>query len=333
VNGRLAIIGGGSWGTALSVVLSPRFDQVHLWVHEADLAKRIAASRENDVYLPGIRLPANVCPTTSLEQALDQAGIVLTVMPSHHARGMVERMLPFLTPSMRFVSATKGIENGTLLRISQVIEETIATRFSSPVAVLSGPTFALEVARGEPAAIAIASTDHELAGAIQAAFSGPTFRPYTNADPVGVEVGAALKNVIAIAAGICQGLGLGSNAKAALITRGLAEITRLAVAMGGRPQTLSGLSGLGDLVLTCTGELSRNRRVGMELAAGRTLAEILAGMQMVAEGVQTTSAAMGLARKFGVNLPIIEQMEAILSGGKQPREALRELMDRSLKEE
>jgi len=330
---RLAIIGGGSWGTALSIILAPRFETVRLWVYESDLAQRMVATRENDVFLPGFQLPPCVEPVCSLQDALHGADVVLTVIPSHHVRVVVGSMLPWLTPQMLLVSATKGIENGSLMRVSQVLAEVIGTRFQPDVAVLSGPTFAREVAQGEPTAIAIASTNQDLSRRIQAAFSGPTFRLYTNSDPVGVEVGASLKNVIAIAAGVCQGLGFGSNAKAALITRGLAEITRLAVAMGAQPQTLSGLAGLGDLVLTCSGELSRNRKVGLELAAGRTPGEILGSMTMVAEGVQTTHAAMDLSRRFGVNLPITEQMEAILSGRKSPREALRELMDRSLKGE
>ncbi len=329
----LAIIGGGSWGTALAVVLAPRFDQVTLWVHEPELCARMAASRQNDVFLPGVPLPANVLPVNHLESAPGGASIVLIVTPSHHVRAVAGRLAPHLHPGMLFVSAAKGLEQGTLLRVSQVLEDVIGPRFPPRIAVLSGPSFAREVAAGEPAAIAVASTDEDAAARVQEAFRGPTFRPYRNNDPVGVEIGAALKNVIAIAAGVCHGLGLGSNAKAALITRGLAEITRLAVAMGGNPRTLSGLAGLGDLVLTCTGELSRNRRVGLELAAGKPLAEILSGMKMVAEGVQTTSAALELAHRFGVDLPITEQMEAILSGRKTPQAALRDLMDRSLKGE
>lgn len=330
---RLAIIGGGSWGTALSIVLAPRFEQVTLWVYESDLAARIARTRENDTFLPGFSLPSSVIPTSELAQALQDAEIVLTVMPSHHVRVVTTNMLPLLNPEMLFVSATKGIENGSLLRVSEILAEVIRPRFDPSIAVLSGPTFAREVAQGEPTAIAISSVNRELSRQVQAAFSGPTFRLYTNHDPVGVEVGASLKNVIAIAAGVCQGLGFGSNAKAALIARGLAEITRLAVAMGAQPQTLSGLAGLGDLVLTCSGELSRNRQVGIALASGKTLDQILGSMTMVAEGVQTTHAAMDLARKFGVVLPITEQMEAILSGCRSPQEALRELMDRSLKGE
>jgi glycerol-3-phosphate dehydrogenase (NAD(P)+) len=234
---------------------------------------------------------------------------------------------------MLFVSATKGIENGTLLRMSEVITQVIGPRFIPRVAVLSGPTFAREVARGEPTALVVSSHDDELARRVQSAFSGPTFRLYTNGDPIGVELGGALKNVIAIGAGIIQGLGLGSNAMAALITRGLAEITRLATLAGGAPLTLAGLAGLGDLVLTCHGELSRNRRVGVELAKGRRIDDIVDEMKMVAEGVETTYAAVDLARRYGVEMPIAEQMNAILRLGRPPREAIRELMERTLKGE
>lgn len=326
----LAIIGAGSWGTALSLVLAPRFERLRLWVHEEDLAARMKATRENDVYLAGFKLPANVDVETQLAAALAGASVVLGVMPSRHARGLYRKMLPFIDPAMTFVSATKGIENGTLLRMSEVIAEVTG---SPKIAVLSGPTFAREVARGEPAAVVVASHDPAVATDIQTAFSGPSLRLYTNHDPIGVEVGAALKNVIAIGAGVCQGLGLGNNSLAALITRGLAEITRLAVAMGGQPRTLAGLAGLGDLVLTCSGELSRNRHVGLELARGRKAEDVTASMTMVAEGVETCAAAVDLGAKFGVDLPIIQQMHEVLHRGKNPREALRDLMERSLKTE
>lgn len=330
---KLAIIGGGSWGTALAVVLAPRFEEIRLWVRESDLARRIFTSRENDVFLPGIRLPDSVFVTSILEEAARGTQIVLGVMPSHYAREIYRALLPGLNRDMIFVSATKGIERGSLLRISEVIQQVLEPAFPPKVAALSGPTFAKEVARGEPAAVVVASSDESLAAQIQARFSGPTFRLYTNADPVGVEVGAALKNVIAIAAGVCQGLGLGSNTQAALITRGLAEITRLAVAMGGQPKTLAGLAGLGDLVLTCSGDLSRNRNVGKELASGKSLSEIVGSMKMIAEGVETCDAAVALGRKFQVDLPIIEQMYAVLHSSKSPKEAIRDLMDRSLKAE
>jgi glycerol-3-phosphate dehydrogenase (NAD(P)+) len=330
---NLSIIGGGSWGTALAIVLAPRFQTVRLWLHEADLAARMESTRENDVFLPGLLLPQNVAVGARLEWALEGAGIVLGVMPSQHARLVYSGMLPHLNPDAIIVSATKGIERDSLLRMSEVIEDVLQAEFEPKVAVLSGPTFAREVARGEPAAVVVAAADESLAREVQAAFSGPTFRLYTNSDPIGVEVGAALKNVIAIGAGVGQGLGLGNNTLAALITRGLAEITRLAVAMGGQPKTLAGLAGLGDLVLTCSGELSRNRKVGFELAHGRDLAEILGSMNMIAEGVDTCDAAVELGEKFEVDLPIIQQMHAVLHAAKSPREAVRELMDRSLKGE
>jgi glycerol-3-phosphate dehydrogenase (NAD(P)+) len=283
------------------------------------------------VYLPGLRIPENVRIVSDLDSVIDGARMLLGVVPSKHARALYRRIVPQLDPSTTFVSATKGIENGTLLRMSEVFRE-IAGR-PAKVAVLSGPTFAREVASGEPAAVVIAADQADIAASVQAAFSGPTFRLYTNSDVIGVEVGGALKNVIAIGAGVVQGLGMGNNTQAALITRGLAEITRLAVAMGARPMTLAGLAGLGDLVLTCGGELSRNRRVGIELARGKNLAEIVSSTPMIAEGVETCAAAVGLAQRHGVDLPIIQLMEAVLHHGKDPREAVRELMERSLKGE
>jgi len=278
-------------------------------------------------------VPEHVEIVTDLRAALDDAGIVLGVIPSRHARALYTQMLPHLAPSMIFASATKGLEDGTLLRISESLAEVVGPRFAPRIAVLSGPTFAREVARGEPTALVVASTESETASRVQTAFSGPTFRLYTSSDPIGVEIGGALKNVIAIAAGVVQGLGLGSNTMAALITRGLAEITRLAVVMGGQPKTLAGLAGLGDLVLTCEGELSRNRRVGTELARGRALSEITSSTPMIAEGVETCAAAVALGAKFGVDLPIIQQMHAVLHQSKAPRAAIRDLMERSLKGE
>ncbi|MEO8100394.1 MAG: NAD(P)H-dependent glycerol-3-phosphate dehydrogenase [Acidobacteriota bacterium] len=330
---KLAIIGGGSWGTALAVVLAPRAQSVRLWVYEDHLARAMQATRENTTFLPGFRLPDAVEATSDLAFALHGTDIVLGVMPSRHAASLYGAMLPNLNPQMIFVSATKGIEPNHLSRISEVIHGVLGARFEPKVAVLSGPSFAREVARGDPTAVVIASVDASVASSVQSAFSGPSFRLYTNSDPIGVEVGAALKNVIAISSGICSGLGLGSNTQAALITRGLAEITRLAVAMGGQQKTLSGLAGVGDLILTCTGALSRNRQVGIELAEGKSLAEIINSTLMVAEGVVTCDAAVELGRKFDVDLPIIQQMHAVLHGSRTPQAALRELMDRTLKSE
>jgi len=317
----------------LAIVLAPRFPELRLWVFEKDLAARICETRENDVYLPGTRLPEHIQVVSDLRVAVDEAEMVLSVMPSHHIRGLYQQMLPYLSSSMGFVSATKGLENDSLLRPSEVIHSVLLERFTPRVAAISGPTFAREVARRDPTALVVSSTDTAFAEQVQKAFSGPAFRLYRSSDTTGVEIGGAIKNVIAIGAGVVHGMGLGHNATAALITRGLAEMTRLAVAMGGQPQTLAGLAGLGDLVLTCTGELSRNRTVGVELARGRKLDEIVGSMKMVAEGIKTTAAAVALARRHTVEMPIAEQMYQMLHHGLAPGEAIRRLMERSLKEE
>jgi len=330
---NLAIIGAGSWGTALAMALGPRFSRVRLWVYETDLAARMAASRENDAYLSGFQLSANVEVTSSLAAALEDASIILSAVPSHLVRSLYQQMLPYLTESMAFVSATKGLENGTLLRMSEVIAAVLAPRMAPPVAVISGPTFAKEVAAGQPTALVVASTDGGFAERLQTAFSGPVFRLYTSSDTIGVEIGGSIKNVVAIGAGVLHGLGLGNNPMAALITRGLAEMTRLAVAMGGREQTLAGLAGLGDLVLTCNGDLSRNRSVGVELAHGRKLDEIVHSMRMVAEGIKTTNAAVDLAKRYSVEMPIAERMFEMMHSDLAPRVAIQRLMERSLKGE
>jgi glycerol-3-phosphate dehydrogenase (NAD(P)+) len=330
---NLAIIGAGAWGTALAIVLAPRFSRVRLWVYEQDLAVRMNDSRENDLYLPGCPLPAGVQPVGDLGAALDGADVVLSVVPSHLVRALYQRMLPFVTESMLFVSATKGLENDSLLRMSEIVQETLQVRFAPRVAVISGPSFAREVACFEPTALAVASVDASTAARIQAAFSGPTFRLYTSPDTIGVELGGSVKNVIALGAGVLHGLGLGHNAMAALITRGLAEITRLVLAMGGRVQTMAGLAGLGDLVLTCTGDLSRNRAVGVALAHGRKLDEIVHSMKTVAEGIKTTNAVVDLARQHSVDMPISGQVFEMLHFGVSPREAIQSLMGRSLKGE
>lgn len=332
---KISIIGGGSWGTALAIVLSRARErhEIRLWIREAGLARATAQTRVNDLYLPGFSLPEEVLVTNDLAEALAGAGVVLSVVPSPYLGGVYRQMLAHLKPEMVFVSATKGIENRTLLRMSEVIAAIVGEKFSPRVAALSGPTFAREIARGDPAAVVISSRDQELARAIQHALSGPTFRLYTNDDIIGVELGGATKNIIAIAAGVCDGLGLGSNSIAALITRGLVEITRLAGACGARRETLGGLAGIGDLVLTCTGALSRNRTVGVELGKGRALQEITSSMRMVAEGVYTVVATMELARKKGVEMPITAQMHALMYEGRTPRDAIRELMERTLKHE
>ena len=332
---KISIIGAGAWGTSLAIVLGASHT-VHLWAHESSVVDAINQRRANELFLPGFSLPESVRATNNWRDSLNGSQIVISVMPSHHCRAVFEEMHPYLTPEMLIVSATKGLENGTNMRMTDVISSVVnnAMHFSPRIGALSGPSFAQEVARGDPTAVTIASTDHGLAETVQREFSNPSFRVYTNDDVIGVELGGALKNIIAIASGICNGLGLGHNSIAGLITRGLAEITRLAVACGARQETLSGLAGLGDLVLTCTGELSRNRSVGVELGRGRKLPEILAGMHgTVAEGIFTTNAAVGLARKKGIEMPITEQMHAILQEGKPPREAIHELMTRSAKSE
>jgi glycerol-3-phosphate dehydrogenase (NAD(P)+) len=328
---NLAIIGGGSWGTALACVLASRFERVSLWVYEPDLAARIESTRVNDVFLPDIQIPANVHASHSLGAVISGANVVITATPSHALRATCAQLHPHIPPTTPLVTATKGLESGTLLRMSEVLEATLGS--SHPVAVLSGPTFAREVATGNPTAVVLASDDRSLVTTLQTAFAGPTFRIYGSHDPIGVEMGGALKNVIAIGAGISDGLGLGHNAVAALITRGLAELTRVAVALGARPETLSGLAGLGDLVLTCTGDLSRNRQVGLKLAAGFSLDRILESTPMVAEGVKTTSVALQLAARCGVDLPIAAEMNAVLEGNRSPGEAIKRLMGRALRNE
>ena len=332
---RIAIIGAGAWGTGLAIVLGRNGNhEVRLWAHEKEVRDSISARRINELFLPGQLIPTPVSPTGSFEEALQGAEIVVSVMPSQHCRALFQQMLPHLDPAMLFVSATKGLEETTLLRMTEVASQVVASSFTPRIGALSGPSFAREVARGDPTAITVASKDAELAETIQREFSDSRFRLYTNDDIVGVELGGALKNIVAIAAGVCDGLGLGHNSVAALITRGLTEITRLAVACGGRPETMAGLAGLGDLVLTCTGGLSRNRSVGVELGRGRKLPEIIAGMHgAVAEGVFTTQAAVGLARARRVEMPITEQMDAILHRGKSPAEAMHDLMTRSVKRE
>jgi glycerol-3-phosphate dehydrogenase (NAD(P)+) len=324
---RIAIMGSGSWGTALALSLARRGDHsIALWSHSAPLG----------TYLPGFPIPPQVNPVTDIASALRSADIVISVVPSQHVRAIYEEMVGFLEPQQLIVSATKGIEDETFLRMTQVIEQVLGRQNPDGrrLGVLSGPSFAQEVAAGDRTAVTIACEDSSIANRLQEELSAPALRIYTNDDVIGVELGGALKNVIAIAAGIAAGLGLGHNSAAAIITRGVAEITRLAVACGGRRETLAGLSGLGDLVLTCTGPLSRNRSVGVELGRGHKLPAILAQLQgKVAEGVRTTSAALGLAKAHSVEMPITEQMAAILEHGKSPQDAIRELMARPGRDE
>jgi len=333
IRSKIAVIGAGSWGTALSLTLARLGHAVRLWAYEEEVAESIRRHRENTLFLPGFNLPDSITPATNLPEALEGAAFVLTVMPSHVCRTLHEQMLPFLNPEMVLVSATKGLETGSLMRMSEVIQGVLAPRFEPRLAVLSGPSFAREVARGDPTAVVVASRDQEAARLVQKEFSSATLRLYTSSDVTGVELGGAVKNVIAIAAGVIEGLGLGHNPKAALITRGLAEMTRLACACGARGETLAGLAGMGDLVLTCTGDLSRNRSVGFELGRGRKLPDILASTRAVAEGVNTAGATLDLARRRDVEMPITEQVQRILQDRISPRDAIRELMDRTLKGE
>jgi glycerol-3-phosphate dehydrogenase (NAD(P)+) len=332
---KIAILGAGGWGTALAIVLSRSRNphEVSLWAHNAERAESIGRERENKTYLPGPKLPESVRIHSELEAALSGAQVIVGAVPSAHARAVYVSALPFVAGGTSFVSASKGLEPSTHLRMSEVIAQVVAPKFAARIAVISGPSFALEAARGEPTAVVLASRDAGLATELQEEFAGPNFRLYTNDDLLGVELAGAMKNVMAIAAGACQGLGLGSNALAALITRGLAEMARLAVALGARPETLSGLAGLGDLVLTCTGALSRNRFVGIELGKGRPLGEIMENMRMVAEGVDTATPLLALAREHHIEMPITEQVNAILHAGKSPKDAIRDIMERPLKRE
>ncbi len=320
----VAVLGAGSWGTALAIHLARVGHDVRLWGRDTAFVQDVAARRANAVYLPGITLPSAVTMTASLEEAAAGAEVVVSALPSHGCRAVMRAVRPHLAASAVIVSATKGLETDTLLRMSEVIVE--ETGGEKPVVVLSGPSFAQEVAQQLPTAVLVASSDRGALEIVQDEFRGPYFRLYGSPDVIGVELGGALKNVIAIAAGVVEGLGLGHNALAALITRGLAEIGRLACAAGAQRETSAGLSGLGDLVLTCTGSLSRNRRVGLELARGRPIREILASTKMVAEGVKTTSVALALGVRYGVELPITTQMAAVLDQRSDVRSALDALM-------
>ena len=326
---NVAVVGAGSWGTALAAHLARRGHALSLWSRDPALAQQLAAGGGNPRYLPGVTLPA-IAATSDLGAAVAGAEVVFVAVPSEFCRATYRAIRDGLDAGTILVSATKGLEIDSLRRMSEVAGEEVPGR---AVAVLSGPSFALEVAQGQPTTVVVASKDVAVAEAVQHAVSSRAFRAYSSDDVTGVELGGALKNVIAIAAGILDGLGYGHNTVAALITRGLAEIARLSVALGARPDTLSGLAGLGDLVLTCTGALSRNRRLGHALGAGRSLEDALGALHMVAEGVRTTRAACALARQSGVEMPIAEQMRAVLYEGKSPREGVEELMLRTLKRE
>jgi glycerol-3-phosphate dehydrogenase (NAD(P)+) len=338
---RIAIVGSGSWGTALALSLTRHGGHsIVLWSHSSSVAEAIATQRENLIYLPGYHIPEEIRITCDLNAAIKNAKIVISAVPAQHLRHIYREMAPYFSASQVVVSGTKGIEDGTFLRMTEVIAQVLHAENVPmvselpPLGVLSGPSFAQEVAAGFPTAITLAFPKGGPASRLQKEFGSQELRIYTNDDVIGVELGGALKNVVAIAAGIAAGMGFGHNSVASIVTRGIAEITRLAVACGGRRDTLAGLSGLGDLVLTCTGPLSRNRTVGIELGRGRKLPEVLAGLQgKVAEGVRTTSAALGLAAKHRVEMPITEQISAILDHDKSPQDAIRELMSRPGRDE
>lgn len=330
---QIAVIGAGSWGTALADLLARKGFFVTLWCYEKDLAQRLARNRINDLYLPRISLPESLEVTASLPSALSDKELILFVTPSQATRAVLEQGLAFIPSGAYVVCASKGIENGTLMLLSQVFEQFLPAQQHEQMGFLSGPSFAHEVSQSMPTAVVAAAKDLAVAELIQKIFSTENFRVYTHWDIVGVEVGGAIKNVIALAAGVADGLGFGHNTRAALITRGLAEMTRLGIKLGGAAETFAGLAGMGDLVLTCTGDLSRNRGVGIELGRGRRLKEIVDGMQMVAEGIKTTLSVYQLAQKLKVDVPITEQMYLILYADKDPREAVTDLMLRDLKAE
>lgn len=330
---RVAVIGAGSWGTALALVAARAGHEVNLWSHSPDVAHAITEHRINVVYLPEISLPANISATDDLESAVSDAELVVSAVPSHVCREVFGRLARVFPSEAILVSATKGIENTTLMRIEEVAADVFNTPITDRYVALSGPTFALEVARDEPCAIVAAARNAVAAVKTQEVFASRRFRVYTNADVTGVEIAGATKNVMAIATGTVNGLGLGYNSAAALVTRGLAEMTRLAVAVGGKAETLAGLAGLGDLVLTCFGNLSRNRRVGYELGQGSQLGDVVGQMREVAEGVKTTRAAYDLSRRLGVEMPIAEGVYRMLYEGKSPAELQVELMERPLKSE
>jgi len=331
-NESVAIVGAGSWGTAFAIMLAERYGEITLWAHEENVCASIRERRENEAFLPGFKVPAAVRPTNDLAEAVAGKSVIAFAVPSHHMRNIAAKVAPFLSPDACLVSLSKGVENGTLLRMTELLSNA-SPAHSLRIAVLSGPTFASEVADGKPTGATVAAQDLDIARRLQFALCGSRFRLYADDDVIGIETGGALKNVMAIAAGICDGLGFGHNSQAMLISRGLAEITRLGVRLGAHPQTFAGLSGMGDLVLTCTGDLSRNRTVGVRVGRGEPIDKILEGMRMVAEGVLTARSAVELSGREGVLMPISEQVFSILHEGKDAREAVSELFARALKSE
>jgi glycerol-3-phosphate dehydrogenase (NAD(P)+) len=330
---RIGVIGAGGWGTALAKVLADKGENVALWCHGEDSFRTITGSRENRIYLPGVSLPPGILATRSLEEAVAGKILIICALPSHVVRAVLAPIAPKLDHAATLLCGTKGLEEESLRTMAELFNDIFGAEHKSRHAFLSGPTFALEVARQLPAAVTVAAYDEAVARSVQQTLSTGSLRVYTSPDVIGVQIGGVVKNVIAIAAGISDGLNLGQNARAALVTRGLAEMTRLAMRMGADPLTLAGLPGLGDLVLTCAGDLSRNRAVGLQIAAGKSLQEITASTRMIAEGVRNTRSLHALATKLTVEMPIVNQMHAVLYAGKKPAEAVQDLMQRSLKAE
>jgi glycerol-3-phosphate dehydrogenase (NAD(P)+) len=330
---RIGVVGGGAWGTALAKLLADKGFVLDLWVFEQEVKEQIETHRENQVFLPHIKLPENIIPTNDLGLAVRGKDLVLVVVPSHCMRDMAGRMKAFISPGTILVTASKGIENKTHMTMTQILAEQIDFIPEKNIAVLSGPSFAKEVANKVPTVVAAASTSRETAEVVQEIFSCPTFRVYINDDPVGTQIGGAMKNVLAIAAGICDGMKMGLNPRAALITRGLTEMNRLGTRLGADPLTLSGLAGVGDLLLTCTGDLSRNYTVGRQIGEGRKPDDIISEMRTVAEGVKTTRSVYNLSRKLGVDLPICNEVYSVLFEGLCVEETVQRLMNRSLKHE
>ena len=330
---RIGVIGGGSWGTALAKLLAEKGYPVSLWMHNAERCREMSEKRENAAYLPGISLPYNLLPSTDLREVVHGKTALVCVVPSHVLRSVMSEAAPLVEGKPLIVTASKGIEDETSKTMIGVLEDVFPRALHGRLCVLSGPSFAREVARGMPTAVTAASTDSEAAAECQTTFTTSFFRVYTSNDVVGVELGGAVKNVIAIAAGVSDGLGFGHNSRAALITRGIAEVARLGARLGADPRPLAGLAGMGDLVLTCTGDLSRNRSVGLRLGKGERLSDILADMKMVAEGVRNARSVYHLARKLGAEMPITEQMYLLLHEGKTARQVVIDLMTRDLKPE
>jgi glycerol-3-phosphate dehydrogenase (NAD(P)+) len=330
---RVAVIGAGAWGTSLARHLANKGLSVRLWAYESDVVEAIRTKRENTIFLSGVQLPSSLSVTGSLEESVQDIDLLVFAVPSHAARSVFQQLGPLLPHPIPIVSATKGIEEDTFKLMSQVMEDVLPSHLHPSICVLSGPSFAMEVCRDQPTAIVLAGQETHTVRSLQHVFMTPCFRVYAGTDVTGVQLGGAIKNVMALAAGVVDGLNLGHNARAALITRGLAEMIRLGIALGADPKTFYGLSGVGDLVLTCTGPLSRNHTVGVRLGRGERLPDILQGAQAVAEGVRTSSAAAGLAHRYKIDMPIVQAVCAVLFEGKSPRVAVGELMERAAKDE